>query len=64
MDDGWGARMSRRCNARVGLLGNPSDGYFGKTLSFTLGSFYAEVLTFENGFYTQFRNRICSSALS
>ncbi|KAK9833238.1 hypothetical protein WJX84_010404, partial [Apatococcus fuscideae] len=35
--------VSHRCNARVGLLGNPSDGYFGKTLAFTLRDLYAEV---------------------
>lgn len=29
--------------ARVGLLGNPSDGYNGKTISFSLANFYAEV---------------------
>lgn len=35
--------VSHRCNARVGLLGNPSDGYFGKTIAFTLRDLYAEV---------------------
>lgn len=29
--------------ARVGLLGNPSDGFYGKTISFSLKNFYAEV---------------------
>lgn len=29
--------------ARVGLLGNPSDGYFGKTISFSLKNYFAEV---------------------
>jgi hypothetical protein len=32
-----------RAHARVGFLGNPSDGYFGKTISFSLANFYAEV---------------------
>jgi len=27
--------------ARAGLLGNPSDGYFGKTLSFAMSNFRA-----------------------
>ncbi|KAK9866426.1 hypothetical protein WJX84_004908 [Apatococcus fuscideae] len=36
--------ISHRCNARVGLLGNPSDGYYGKTLSFTLRDLHAEVI--------------------
>ncbi|KAF5740418.1 glucuronokinase 1 [Tripterygium wilfordii] len=29
--------------ARVGLLGNPSDVYYGRTISFTLANFYATV---------------------
>jgi hypothetical protein len=33
-----------RVHARIGLLGNPSDGYNGKTISFSLANFYAEVL--------------------
>lgn len=32
---------------RVGLVGNPSDGYFGKTISFAFGNFYAEVVLYE-----------------
>ncbi len=28
---------------RVGLIGNPSDGYFGKTISFVFKNFYTEV---------------------
>ncbi|MCC7497453.1 MAG: GHMP kinase [Bryobacterales bacterium] len=30
--------------ARAGLLGNPSDGYFGKTIAVTVGNFRARVL--------------------
>jgi len=33
---------------RVGLVGNPSDGYFGKTISFTFANFYAQVLLYES----------------
>jgi glucuronokinase len=33
---------------RVGLIGNPSDGYFGKTISFVFGNFCAEVLLYES----------------
>jgi len=33
--------------SRVGLVGNPSDGYFGKTVSFTFEEFYAEVTMYE-----------------
>ena len=32
--------------ARAGFLGNPSDGYFGKTLSFTFSNFRARVLLY------------------
>lgn len=34
---------SGQCEARVGLMGNPSDGFQGKTLSFLVGNFRAEV---------------------
>jgi glucuronokinase len=30
--------------ARAGFLGNPSDGYYGKTLSFAMSNFRARVL--------------------
>lgn len=33
--------------ARAGLVGNPSDGYFGKTLSFTFSNFSAKVTIYE-----------------
>jgi len=36
-----------RAFARVGLLGNPSDGYFGKTISVTLQDFSARVVLYE-----------------
>jgi len=32
---------------RAGLIGNPSDGYFGKTISFIVKNFEAEVLLYE-----------------
>jgi glucuronokinase len=32
--------------ARVGLLGNPSDGYYGKTISFSFSNFRARVLLY------------------
>lgn len=34
--------------ARAGLLGNPSDGYFGKTISFSIKNFGAAVSLFES----------------
>lgn len=35
--------ITRRAHARVGLLGNPSDGFFGKTIAVSLANFWAEV---------------------
>ena len=34
--------------ARAALIGNPSDGYFGKTISFTFDNFYATVTLWES----------------
>lgn len=33
---------------RVGLIGNPSDGYFGKTISFTFSNYSAQVVLYES----------------
>jgi len=33
-----------RAYPRVGLVGNPSDGYFGRTISFAFKNFCAEVV--------------------
>lgn len=38
-----GPIIEHKAYARVGLLGNPSDVYYGKTISFSLGNFYASV---------------------
>ena len=35
--------VSARSYARTGLMGNPSDGFFGKTLGVTVSNFWAEV---------------------
>ncbi|KAK4483180.1 hypothetical protein RD792_010360, partial [Penstemon davidsonii] len=37
------AIIEHRAYARVGLLGNPSDVYYGRTISFSLGNFWASV---------------------
>ena len=39
--------LKHRAYARAGLVGNPSDGYFGKTISFSLKNFWAEVVLYE-----------------
>ena len=39
--------LTTRSYARAGLVGNPSDGYFGKTLSFTFKNFCSEVTMYE-----------------
>lgn len=33
----------KRVYARIGLLGNPSNSYYGKTISVSLANFFAEV---------------------
>ena len=37
-----------RAFARAGLIGNPSDGYFGKTISFSIRNFSASVTLYES----------------
>ena len=39
--------IRKRAYARAGLLGNPSDGYNGKTISFSVRDFWAEVVLYE-----------------
>ena len=40
--------IETRAYARAGLLGNPSDGYFGKTISITVKNFGAHVTLYES----------------
>jgi glucuronokinase len=39
--------IRKRAYARSGLIGNPSDGYFGKTISLIVPNFWAEVTLYE-----------------
>jgi glucuronokinase len=39
--------IHKRAYARAGLLGNPSDGYHGKTISIIIRNFWAEVVLYE-----------------
>jgi glucuronokinase len=39
--------IRKRAYARAGLLGNPSDGYHGKTISIIVRNFWAEVVMYE-----------------
>ena len=39
--------IRKQAFARAGLVGNPSDGYFGKTISFIVRNFRAEVVLYE-----------------
>ncbi|XP_042481692.1 glucuronokinase 1-like [Macadamia integrifolia] len=43
LNDNGSSVIEHKAYARVGLLGNPSDVYFGRTISFTLGNFFASV---------------------
>ena len=36
-------KSDQRAYARVGLMGNPSDGFYGKTISLSIKNFWAEV---------------------
>ncbi len=36
-----------RAYSRAGFVGNPSDGYFGKTISFTFSNLYSEIVMYE-----------------
>jgi glucuronokinase len=40
--------IKTRAYPRAGLIGNPSDGFFGKTISFTFKNFCAEVVLYES----------------
>jgi glucuronokinase len=40
--------ITARAHARAGLVGNPSDGYFGKTISFIIRNFTATVTLWES----------------
>jgi glucuronokinase len=40
--------IATRAYARAGLIGNPSDGYFGKTISFVIRNFAAQVTLYES----------------
>src|SRR5450432_2596830 len=40
--------ITQRAFARAGLVGNPSDGYFGKTISFVIRNFKATVRLWES----------------
>ena len=39
--------IRKRAFARAGLVGNPSDGYYGKTISISVRNLYAEVVLYE-----------------
>src|SRR5436190_114635 len=43
----WMFLTRKRAFARAGLLGNPSDGYHGKTVSFSVRNYWAEVVLYE-----------------
>ncbi|MGQ9660846.1 MAG: mevalonate kinase family protein [Kiritimatiellia bacterium] len=40
--------IRKKAYPRAGLVGNPSDGYYGKTISLTFGNFCAEVVLYES----------------
>jgi hypothetical protein len=42
------SHLEQKCYARVGFIGNPSDGFQGKTLSFLIKNFCATVVIESN----------------
>ena len=49
--------IKTRSFPRVGLVGNPSDGYFGRTIAFTFKNFNSEILLGEDSTRISFVNR-------
>ncbi|MEK6233834.1 MAG: hypothetical protein N2C14_03895, partial [Planctomycetales bacterium] len=46
--NGWKMIIHTRTPARAGLIGNPSDGFFGVTIALTFDAFWAEVELWES----------------
>jgi len=47
LGEGFDVIIRTKAYPRAGLVGNPSDGYFGKTISFAFSNFHAEVVLYE-----------------
>merc|ERR1719319_2239241 len=41
-------KLTKRAYARVGLMGNPSDGFHGKTIALSIRNFWGEVTILES----------------
>ena len=52
--------VRQKAFARAGLLGNPSDGYHGKTIAFVIRDLFAEVTISESDFL-EFETKSCDS---
>ncbi|CAG8559581.1 7210_t:CDS:2 [Dentiscutata erythropus] len=51
--------ITTRSYARIGLIGNPSDGFYGKTISLLISNFFAEITLIPNKFtHTQEYSKI------
>ena len=48
--------VTKRVYARVGLMGNPSDGFYGKTISLSIANFWAEVTIIQSKILTLIPN--------
>ncbi|XP_078585263.1 uncharacterized protein LOC144867260 [Branchiostoma floridae x Branchiostoma japonicum] len=51
--------ITARAYARIGLIGNPSDGFYGKTISMTIANFWAEVTISESERVVLTPNPLC-----
>jgi len=56
--------ITTKAYARAGLVGNPSDGYFGKTIAFTFSNFYAEITLYQSPELEIVGNRMDNSSFS
>jgi hypothetical protein len=55
--------LNSRTFARVGLMGNPSDGFFGRTIAMSISNFWAEVAIVESEKLVYFLHTFCIPTL-
>lgn len=56
--------IRKKAYARVGLMGNPSDGFYGKTMSLLISNFWAEVTLIPNNYKNQHHYQASNQPLS
>ncbi|CAO3632065.1 unnamed protein product [Cunninghamella echinulata] len=56
--------IRKKAYARVGLMGNPSDGFYGKTMSLLISNFWAQVTLIPNNYKNQHHHQASYQSLS